>query len=164
CAKQLISPDQLTLHADRGSSMRSRGVAELLADLGVTKSHSRPYVSDDNPFSESQFRTMKYRPEFPERFGSIQDGRVFGVSFFHWYNQLHHHSGIGLHTPYEVHYGLAPALRVTRQVILLAAHAAHPERFVNKLPTPPNLPGQMWSNPPKLISGHSPEPSSMLPI
>lgn len=163
CAKQAIDPGQLTLHADRGSSMRSRGVAELLADLGVTKSHSRPYVSDDNPFSESQFRTMKYRPEFPPRFGSVQDGRAFGVTFFQWYNQQHRHSGIGLHTPYQVHYGLAPAAQAARRQTLLAAHALHPERFVNKLPAPPHLPGAVWINPPP-SSGLSPEPTPMLPI
>jgi len=155
CAKQLITPGQLTVHADRGSSMKSRLVAQLLADLGVTKTHSRPYVSDDNPFSESQFRTMKYRPEFPERFGSLQDARAFCQPFFDWYNNHHHHSGIGLHHPRSVHYGLAPAIQLARQHTLLVAHAVHPERFVNQPPAPPLLPGAVWINPPQL-AGASP--------
>lgn len=153
CDKQLISAGQLTVHADRGSSMKSTLVAQLLADLGVTKTHSRPYVSDDNPFSESQFRTMKYRPEFPDRFGSIQDARSFCRRFFDWYNTQHRHSGIGLHTPHSVHYGLALALNEARRQTLIAAHAAHPERFVSKPPEPPTLPGEVWINPPKLPGG-----------
>jgi putative transposase len=153
CSKQSIVPGQLTVHADRGSSMKSKMVAQLLADLGVTKTHSRPYVSDDNPFSESQFRTMKYRPEFPERFGSIQDGRAFCRPFFDWYNTQHHHSGIGLHTPHSVHHGLAQALDHARRLTLSEAHLAHPERFVRKPPEPPALPGAVWINPPKLIGG-----------
>lgn len=153
CIKQSIAEDQLTLHADRGSSMKSNLVAQLLADLGVTKTHSRPYVSDDNPFSESQFRTMKYRPEFPQRFGSIQDSRSFCGPFFDWYNYHHHHSGIGLHNPHSVHYGLAQAIQLARQQTLLVAHAVHPERFVNKTPAPPLLPGAVWINPPKLPGG-----------
>lgn len=161
CLKQSIPEDQLTLHADRGSSMKSKLVAQLLADLGVTKTHSRPYTSDDNPFSESQFRTMKYRPEFPQRFGSIQDSRSFCQPFFDWYNNHHHHSGIGLHTPHSVHYGLAHAIQIARGQTLLAAHAAHPERFVNKLPAPPLLPGAVWINPPKL-PGTSPDPAPAL--
>src|SRR5437870_6279688 len=107
CRRQGITPGQLTLHADHGPSMTSKSVALLLSDLAVTKTHSRPYVSNDNPFSEAQFKTMKYRPEFPERFGSIQDSRSFGHVFFPWYNTEHHHSGLGLLTPHEVHYGLA---------------------------------------------------------
>ncbi len=153
CSKQSIAEGQLTVHADRGSSMKSNLVAQLLADLGVTKTHSRPYVSDDNPFSESQFRTMKYRPEFPERFGSIQHSRSFCQPFFEWYNHEHHHSGIGLHTPHSVHYGLAQAIQHARQQTLLAAHSSHPERFVNKTPAPPLLPGAVWINPPKLPGG-----------
>jgi putative transposase len=153
CIKQSIADGQLTIHADRGSSMKSNLVAQLLADLGVTKTHSRPYVSDDNPFSESQFRTMKYRPEFPERFGSIQDSRSFCQPFFEWYNNNHHHSGIGLHTPHSVHYGSAQAIQLARQQTLLVAHALHPERFVNKPPAPPLLPGAVWINPPKLPDG-----------
>jgi putative transposase len=161
CVKQAIAEDQLTLHADRGSSMKSKLVAQLLADLGVTKTHSRPYVSDDNPFSESQFRTMKYRPEFPDRFGSIQGSRSFCGPFFDWYNHDHHHSGIGLHTPHSVHYGLAQAIQLARQQTLLVAHAIHPERFVNKLPAPPLLPGAVWINPPKLPGG-LPDPDPAL--
>jgi len=152
CFKQSIADDQLTLHADRGSSMKSNLVAQLLADLGVTKTHSRPYVSDDNPFSESQFRTMK-DPESPQRFGSIQDSRSFCGPFFHWYNYHHHHSRIGLHTPHSVHYGLAQAIQLARQQTLLVAHAVHPERFINKPPAPPLLPGAVWINPPKLLGG-----------
>jgi putative transposase len=157
-AKQAIVPGQLTVHADRGSSMKSSVVAQLLADLGVTKTHSRPYVSDDNPFSESQFRTMKYRPEFPNRFGSIQDARVFCRTFFDWYNNQHHHSGIGLHTPHSVHHGLAEALNAARRQTLIDAHSAHPERFVGKLPEPPSLPGAVWINPPILLGGPDSEP------
>lgn len=162
CTKQLIDPGQLTLHADRGPSMKSNQVAHLLADLGVTKTHSRPYVSDDNPFSEAQFRTLKYRPEFPARFGSIQDSRSFCGPFFHWYNLQHHHSGIALHTPYNVHHGFAPEIQRARQQTLLAAHAAHPERFVNKLPAPPVLPEAVWINPPK-PSGKTTEGTKLLP-
>ena len=153
CIKQSIAKGQLTVHADRGSSMKSNLVAQLLADLGVTKTHSRPYVSDDNPFSESQFRTLKYRPEFPERFGSIQHSRSFCQPFFNWYNREHHHSGIGLHTPYSVHYGSAQTIQRARQQTLLAAHSLRPERFVNKPPAPPRLPGAVWINPPKLSGG-----------
>ena len=148
CAKQNIQPGQLTVHADRGTSMSSKPVAFLLADLGVTKTHSRPHVSDDNPYSESQFRTMKYRPEFPDRFGCIQDSRAFCQTFFPWYNDHHRHSGIGMMTPAMVHYGLAAAVRENRQVTLDAAYAAHPERFVRRPPTPPNLPNQVWINKP----------------
>jgi putative transposase len=149
CAKQGIPPGQLTLHADRGTSMKSKAVAMLLADLGVTKTHSRPHVSDDNPFSESHFRTLKYRPDFPGRFGSIQDARSFCRSFFPWYNTEHRHSGIGLLTPQSVHYGLAADMLAQRQTILSDAYAAHPERFVRKPPTPPTLPSAAWINPPK---------------
>jgi len=159
--KQSIAPGQLTVHADRGSSMKSTLVAQLLADLGVTKTHSRPYVSDDNPFSESQFRTMKYRPEFPARFGSIQDARAFCRLFFDWYNTRHHHSGIGLHTPHSVHHGLAEALNDARRLILSEAHSAHPERFVRKPPEPPSLPGAVWINPPNLL-GDPPDSEPVL--
>jgi putative transposase len=146
--KQGITRGQLTLHADRGSSMKSKPVAFLLADLGVTKSHSRPHVSNDNPFSESQFKTMKYRPDFPERFGCIQDARTFGQPFFRWYNDEHRHSGLGLHTPASVHYGLAGAIRDQRIDVLAAAYAAHPDRFVRVIPQPPLLPTAVWINPP----------------
>jgi putative transposase len=146
--KQGIVPEQLTLHADRGSSMKSKPVALLMADLGVTKTHSRPHVSDDNPYSESQFKTLKYRPDFPERFGSIENARAFCVGFFKWYNTEHRHSGIGLMTPEMVHYGLAEGVIEGRQKVLDVAYAAHPERFVKKPPTPPELPKAAWINPP----------------
>ncbi len=149
CEKQQIGTGQLTIHADRGSSMKSKPVALLLADLGVTKTHSRPYTSDENPFSEAQFKTLKYRPDFPERFGSIEDARVFCQTFFSWYNGEHHHSGIGLMTPAAVHDGRASAVRDARQRVLMAAYAAHPERFVRKPPQPPVLPHAVWINPPK---------------
>ena len=142
CRKQDIEPDQLTLHADRGSSMRSKPVGLLLADLGVTKTHSRPYVSNDNPYSESQFKTMKYCPQFPSRFGSAEDGRLFCCGFFAYYNFHHRHSGIGLMTPADVHYGRAEQLTTARRQILLEAQQAHPERFVRGTPQPPVLPPQ----------------------
>jgi putative transposase len=148
CAKQGIEPGQLTLHADRGSSMRSKPVALLLADLGVTKTHSRPYTSTDNPFSEAQFRTLKYRPDYPDRFGSLPDARAWARRFFQWYNHEHHHSGLGLMTPATVHYGQAEAVRAHRQQVLLAAYTAHPERFVRGVPTPPELPKEVWINQP----------------
>ena len=148
CAKHGIMPGQLTLHADRGSSMRSKPVALLLADLGVTKTHSRPQVSNDNPFSEAQFRTLKYCPQFPDRFGSIEDGRAFCQPFFRWYNHDHQHSGLGFLAPAVVHFGDAPAVRAHRQVVLAAAYVAHPERFVNGPPRPADLPTAVWINPP----------------
>ena len=148
CAKQGIAPGQLTLHADRGGAMRSKPVALLLADLGVVKTHSRPYVSNDNPFSEAQFRTLKYCPQFPERFGSIEDGRAFGREFFRWYNQDHRHSGLGFLTPAVVHFGQADVVRAHRDRVLAAAYAAHPERFVNGRPHPADLPAAVWINPP----------------
>jgi putative transposase len=148
CAKQGIEPAQLTLHADHGSAMISKTVAQLLADLGVTKTHSRPYVSNDNPYSESQFKTMKYRPDFPERFGCIQDARAWGRTFFHWYNHEHYHSGLALLTPVTVHYGQAQAILEQRQKVLQAAYAAHPERFVRGEPKPPSLPTEVWINKP----------------
>jgi putative transposase len=148
CTKQHIDPGQLTLHADRGSSMTSKQVALLLADLGVTKTHSRPHVSDDNPFSESQFKTLKYRPEFPDRFGSREHARSFCQQFFPWYNTEHHHSGLGLLTPEVVHTQRAEQVRDLRQLTLDAAFEAHPERFVQKPPQSPALPTQVWINPP----------------
>jgi putative transposase len=147
--KQNINRGQLTLHADRGSSMASKPVAFLLADLGVTKSHSRPHCSNDNPFSEAQFKTLKYRPDFPDRFGSIEDARVFCDRFFGWYAHEHRHSGIGLHTPADVHYGRAHAIREARSRVLDAAHQAHPERFVRKPPKAPRLPDTVWINRPE---------------
>jgi putative transposase len=148
CRKQLIAPGQLTIHADRGSSMKSKPVALLMADLGVTKTHSRPHVSDDNPYSESQFRTLKYRPGFPERFGSIEDARGFCQSFFRWYNFEPHHSGLGLMTPAVVHLGKAAELLIQRQAVLDTAFQAHPERFVRRPPKPPSLPTAVWINRP----------------
>jgi putative transposase len=149
CRRQGITPGELTLHADRGPSMTSKPVALLLSDLGVTKTHSRPYVSNDNPFSEAQFKTMKYRPEFPDRFGSIQDSRGFGHVFFPWYNTEHHHSGLGMLTPHEVHNGLAEKRVEARARVLAAAFVTHPERFVAGQPQPPALPTEVWINKPK---------------
>jgi len=148
-AKQHITSGQLTIHADRGSPMTAKSVAFLLAELGVTKSHSRPHVSNDNPYSESQFRTMKYRPEFPDRFGSYQDAHTFCGRFFRWYNHEHRHSGIGFHTPADVHYGRAELVRARRVEVLSAAYAEHPERFLRKPPKPPALPAAVWINQPK---------------
>lgn len=149
CGKQRIQPGQLTVHADRGSSMTSKPVAFLLADLGITKTHSRPHVSNDNPFSEAQFKTLKYRPEFPARFGSIEDARAFCVRFFAWYNTQHHHSALGLLTPEVVHYGRAPQVLAARSATLAAAYAAHPERFVGGVPKPADLPNAVYINPPE---------------
>lgn len=146
--QQGITPGQLTIHADRGSSMRSKPVAFLLADLGITKTHSRPYTSTDNPYSEAQFKTLKYRPDFPGRFNSIVHSRSFGRPFFNWYNHEHRHSGIGLMTPATVHYGRADEVRQQRADVLATAYAANPERFVRGLPQPPKLPTAAWINPP----------------
>ena len=149
CEKQGISSGQLIIHSDRGSPMTSKPVAMLLADLGVTKSLSRPHVSNDNPYSEAQFKTLKYRPSFPDRFGSVQDGRAFCREFFPWYNTEHRHSGIGMMTPEAVHYGRAPQILAARQQTLLTAYALHPERFVRRPPSPPVLPTAAWINPPQ---------------
>jgi len=146
--KHGIERNQLTLHADRGSSMKSKTVAQLLADLGVAKSHSRPHVSDDNPYSESQFKTMKYSPEFPDRFGSLQDSRAFGRRFFPWYNDEHHHTGIGLLTPAMVHFGRAEEVIEKRRLVLQAAFQEHPERFFHGPPKPQDLPAAAWINKP----------------
>jgi putative transposase len=147
--QQGVEAGELTLHADRGSSMTAKPLAFLLADLGVTKTHSRPYTSSDNPYSESQFKTLKYRPGFPKRFDSIEQARAFVRDFFDWYNHQHRHSSLGLHTPADVHYGLAEAVRIERQRVLTAAYHAHPERFVHGHPRPPKLPKAAWINPPK---------------
>jgi hypothetical protein len=147
--KHNIVPGTLMLHADRGSSMRSKPVAALLIDLDVAKTHSRPHVSDDNPYSEAQFKTLKYRPDFPERFGSIEDARVHCQQFFRWYNTVHRHSGIALMTPEAVHYGTAVALTQRRAVTLDTAFAANPIRFKGLAPKPPELPTAAWINPPK---------------
>jgi len=138
----------LTIHADNGSSMASKPVAFLLADLGVTKTHSRPHTSNDNPYSEAHFKTLKYRPEFPDRFGSLEDARAFLVGFFAWYNHAHRHSGIGMHTPADVHHGHAHAVREQRATVLTQAYAAHPERFVRHHPVPHALPVAAWINKP----------------
>jgi putative transposase len=147
--KQQIRPGQLNVHSDNGGPMIAKPVAFLLADLGVTKSHSRPHVSNDNPYSESQFRTMKYRPEFPEQFGSIEDAHTFCTWFFGWYNHEHRHSGIGYHTPADVHYGRAELVQTKRAHVLNGAYGEHPERFVHKPPTPPALPTIAWINEPQ---------------
>jgi putative transposase len=146
--QQQIKRGQLTVHADRGSAMRSKPVAFLLADLGVLKTHSRPYTSTDNPYSEAQFKTLKYRPEFPDRFDSIEQARAFCRPFFHWYNHQHRHSGIGLMTPAAVHHGQAKALHAERARVLEAAYAATPERFIRRPPRPPALPTAAWINKP----------------
>lgn len=151
CAKQGIEAGQLTIHADRGSPMMAKSVAELLVDLGVDKTHSRPHVSNDNPFIEAHFKTAKYRPGFPERFGGLEDGRAYFRPFFAWYNNEHLHSGIGYMTPADVHYGRASRVLQRRQEVLSAAYAQHPERFVRGAPRPPQLPEAVWINPPKLI-------------
>jgi putative transposase len=148
-AKQGIEPGQLTIHSDRGSPMTAKPVAFLLADLGVTKSFSRPQVSNDNPYSEAQFRTLKYRPDFPDRFGSYEDAHTFCERFFGWYCYDHRHSGIGFHTPADVHYGRAELVRARRADVLADAYVAHPERFVRKPPEPPRLPTAAWINEPK---------------
>ncbi len=148
-AKQGVAPGTLTLHADRGTSMRSKLVAELLVDLDVAKSHSRPYISDDNPYSEAQFKTLKYRPDFPARFGCIEDARAHCQQFFHWYNESHRHSGIGYMTPTAVHHGQAKTLFKQRSDTLNAAFAANPKRFKGNRPQPPKLPTAAWINPPK---------------
>jgi len=150
--KQNVFAEQLTIHADRGTSMASKTVALLLADLGVTKSHSRPHCSNDNPYSEAQFKTLKYRPEFPDRFGSIEDGRAFCRCFFKWYNHQHRHSGIGFHTPATVHFGRAESIQLQRAHVLQTAYAAHPERFVRQAPVPPPLPGPAWINKPTEVT------------
>lgn len=148
CAKEGIAPEGLTLHADRGSAMTSKCVAHLLADLGVTKTHSRPHVSNDNPFSEAQFKTAKYHPSTPERFGSVEDARAWARSLFEWYNTEHHHSGIGLLTPAVVHAGRAEEVVAARQEVLRGAYERHPERFVRGVPRPAPLPTAVWINPP----------------
>jgi len=143
-----IQADQLTLHADRGTSMTSKPVAQLLVDLGVARSHSRPHVSNDNPYSEANFKTLKYCPAFPGRFGSIHDARSFCAAFFDHYNHVHRHAGIGLHTPASVHYGTAGEIRAQRAVTLNAAYAANPARFGHRRPQPPKLPTVAWINEP----------------
>ena len=158
CRKQGIQPGQLTLHADNGSAMMAKSVAQLLIDLDVVKSHSRPLVSDDNPYSEAQFKTLKYRPDYPDRFGCLIDARTWAHAFFAWYNQEHHHTNLGLLTPAVVHAGQAECVRQKRQQVLDIAYAAHPERFVKGAPVPAQLPVAVWINPPK------PSPSQALRV
>jgi putative transposase len=149
CRKQGVEPDQLILHADRGSSMTSKTLALLLNDLGVGKSHSRPYTPNDNPFSEAQFKTMKYRPDYPERFDSQDNAQTWVRPFYNWYNNEHRHTNLGLMTPAAVHYGLAAELTSQRQIVLQSVYEKHPERFVNGPPTPPKVPTAVWINPPQ---------------
>jgi putative transposase len=163
CRRQGIDPGQLITHSDRGPSMTSKPVALLLADLGVTKSLSRPHTSNDNPYSEAHFKTMKYRPDFPGRFGSIQDGRSFCRKFFGWYNTEHHHSGIGMMSPETVHYGYAPTIIAARQKTLDKAFAQHPERFVRNPPLHKKVPQQVWINPPKPKTALQVAPGSTIP-
>ena len=151
CKREEILPAQLTIHADRGTSMTSLHVAQLLANLGVTKSHSRPQVSNDNPYSESHFRTMKYMPTFPKRFGCLADAQRFCRTFFYWYNQEHHHSGIAMLTPSDHHNGLGNAVLAARNEVMLAAYAKHPERFVNGKPVAKVAPDAAWINPPVAV-------------
>jgi putative transposase len=155
--KEDIHSEQLTIHMDRGGPMTSKSFALLLADLGITKSHSRPHVSDDNPFSESHFKTVKYMPDFPERFGSIQDARAYCRWFFKWYAMEHHHSGIALLTPHQVHHGRAEVVTQARQEVLNRVYAEHPERFVRQPPKAPQLPKQVWINPPPETEGGNQE-------
>jgi len=147
-ARHEVPPGQLTIHADRGSSMTSNPVAELLSFLGIGRSHSRPHVSNDNPFSESQFKTMKYCPAFPERFGSVEEARTFCEAFFSYYNHEHRHSGIGYHTPASVHFGTAAEVRAQRAETLQATYATNPVRFRHRRPEPPELPTVAWINEP----------------
>jgi putative transposase len=149
CQRQGVGLHELTLHADRGSAMTAKSLALLMADLGITRSHSRPHVSDDNPFSEAQFKTMKYRPNYPKRFGSLADARTWANAFFQWYNHEHYHSGIGLLRPAQVHYGQGEEVRANRLNVLMVAQQAHPERFVRGYPVVPALPSGVWINQPK---------------
>jgi putative transposase len=160
--KHRIDRDTLTIHADNGSSMASKPVAFLLADLGVTKTHSRPHTSNDNPYSEAQFKTLKYRPDFPERFGSLTEARAFCQRFFTWYNTEHYHSGIGYHHPIDVHYGQADTVRAERAGVLTAAYARNPERFVRKHPEPPTLPTTAWINKPDETDSRQESPTDSI--
>lgn len=148
CDKQDILPGQLVIHSDRGTPMTARGTAQLMADLGVTKSHSRPYTSDDNPYSEAQFKTLKYRPDFPRTFGSLADAKAFCRGFFTWYNGDHRHSGIAYLTPDDVHHGKAQSVLENRQVVMNEVFRTRPERFVNRRPVVKQLPEAAWINPP----------------
>jgi putative transposase len=147
-ARHNIQPGQLTIHADRGAAMTSKPVAFLLGQLGITKTHNRPHTSNDNPYSEAQFKTLKYRPDFPDRFGSYEDAEAFCRAFFRWYNEEHYHTGIGQLTPAMLHYGQADAVIEYRAAVLDKTYRAHPERFVNKRPAPAQAPVAAWINPP----------------
>jgi putative transposase len=153
--KQGIQPDQLILHADNGSPMKGKPLSQLLLDLGITKSHSRPHTSDDNPFSEAQFKTMKYRPDYPKRFSSIEESRQWARCFFSWYNHEHYHSGLNLLTPASVHYEQAHAVQQQRQSVMSAAYQVHPERFMRGVPTVKGVPTAVWINPPKQMENLS---------
>jgi putative transposase len=153
--KQGVQPDQLTLHADNGSPMTGKPLSQLLVDLGITKSHSRPHTSDDNPFSEAQFKTMKYRPDYPDRFASIDVARTWARAFFAWYNHQHYHSGLNLMTPASVHYGDAVAVQAQRQSVMSAAFEACPERFRAGIPIVKGAPTAVWINPPKVVANPS---------
>lgn len=156
CEREQIARDQLTIHADRGSAMTSKCVAQLLLDLGVAKTHSRPHVSDDNPFSEAQFKTTKYHPTFPDRFGSLEDARTWARPFFQWYNHEHHHTALGLLTPATVHRGQVEPALARRQQVLSMAYQAHPARFVRGAPQPERPPSAVWINPPTARKGAAP--------
>ena len=157
CERQGIKEHQLTIHADRGPQMTAKNTALLMADLGVTKTHSRPHVSNDNPFSEAHFKTLKYRPDFPERFGCIADARAHCGEFFSWYNGEHHHHGLGLLTPRDVHSGLADQRVAGRNIVLAQAFASHPERFPRGLPSARALPLEVWINQPTPLETSSPK-------
>ncbi len=152
CFKHTIDRDQLTLHADRGPSMRSKTVAQLLLDLSVTKTHSRPHTANDNPYSEAQFKTLKYRPDYPDRFSSMETAHRWAQSFFHWYNTDHRHTGLGLMTPAAVHFGQAEELTQHRHQTLQRAYQHHPERFVKGQPQPLKPPAAVWINKPEQSS------------
>jgi len=151
CLKQEIMPGSLTVHADNGSSMKSGTLAQLLTDLGISKTHSRPHVSNDNPFSESAFKTLKYRPGYPARFGSIEDARSFCQEFFTWYNTEHRHSGIAMVTPENVHYNDHQQVLTARSLTLAQAYQDHPERFVKGVPSVRQVPTEVWINRPNTI-------------
>lgn len=157
CEKQNIPLAQLTLHADRGGAMTSKPLALLLADLGITKTHSRPHVSNDNPYSEAQFKTMKYRPDYPKFFGSLADARAWAQEFFQWYNFVHRHSALGLLTPAVVHHGQTQSVLSARQAVLHQAYGAHPERFVKGRPSPAALPPAVWINRPQPLLELAPQ-------
>jgi putative transposase len=163
CAKQGIARGQLTIHADNGAAMTAKSVAVLMADLGVVKSHTRPYQSNDNCYSEAHFKTLKYRPDYPDRFGSVTDARTWAKQFVAWYNQEHHHSGLALLTPFDVHYGWTDQVLAKRQAVLQRAYAARPERFVKGAPAPARPPEAAWINPPKVKEPPMEKPTEAVP-